>query len=89
MVLGEYPAQGTNQLISREWISQARTRWDIYVAENGEKSPIGTRAIQGVDVAEFGSDANVLCSRFGGFVEMPVVWSGIDTVSTGDRTSDE
>lgn len=31
MVLGEYPAQGTNQLISKEWIDAARSRWDEYV----------------------------------------------------------
>ncbi len=43
----------------------------------------------GLDVAEFGSDANVLCVRYGGYVEKPVVWSGIDTVSSGDRAVDE
>lgn len=89
MVLGEYPAQGANQLFSREWIARARSRWDLYVAKNGEKPPSGTKATQGLDVAEFGSDANVLCSRYGGYVEMPLIWSGIDTVSTGDRAVDE
>jgi hypothetical protein len=29
MVLGQYPAQGTNQLISSEWISRARSRYDV------------------------------------------------------------
>lgn len=28
MVLGQYPAQAVNQLISREWISAARARYD-------------------------------------------------------------
>lgn len=89
MVLGEYPAQGANQLISREWIARARSRWDAYVAENGEKPPSGTMAIQGLDVAEFGPDANVLISRYGGYVERPVSWSGIDPVLTADRAIDE
>ena len=89
MVLGEYPSQGSNQLISREWIARARSRWDVYVAENGETPPEGVYGTQGLDVAEFGSDANVLCSRYGGYVERPFVWSGIDTVSTGDRAVDE
>jgi hypothetical protein len=85
MVIGEYPAQGTNALISREWIARARSRWDVYVAENGEQPPRGTQAIMGQDVAEFGSDLNVACFRYGGFVERLVFWSGIDTVATSDR----
>jgi hypothetical protein len=89
MVLGQYPAQGANQLVSREWVAKARSRWDLYVAENGENPPTGTRAIQGLDVAEFGPDANVLCSRYGGYVEVPVTWSGIDPVMTGDRAVNE
>ena len=39
MVLGQYPSQSTKQLISKEWIARARTRWDVYVAEHGETSP--------------------------------------------------
>ena len=85
MVLGEYPAHGSNQLISKEWVAKARSRWDVYVAENGEIPPIGTSAIMGQDVGEFGSDSNVSCFRYGGFVEQMVAWSGVDTISTGDR----
>ncbi|MBC2710701.1 MAG: hypothetical protein HGJ94_06785 [Desulfosarcina sp.] len=85
MVLGEYPAQGTNALISREWIARARSRWDVYVAENGEQPPRGTMAVMGQDVAEFGSDINVSCFRYGGYVERLVFWSGIDTMATSDR----
>ncbi len=89
MVLGRYPAQGANQLISREWISKARSRWDAYVAENGEKPPEVTKAIQGLDVAEFGPDANALCARYGGYVEPLVTWSGVDLMSNADRGVDE
>jgi hypothetical protein len=39
----------------------------------------------GQDVGEFGSDSNVACFRYGGFVEKLVVWSGLDTIATGDR----
>jgi hypothetical protein len=85
MVLGEYPAQGSTQLISREWVSRARSRWDIYVAENGEKPPAGSVAVMGIDVGEFGSDSNVACFRSGGFVERLVAWGGVDVVTTGDR----
>ncbi len=89
MVLGQYPAQGSNQLISREWISKARARWDAYVSIHGESHPVGTSAVMGLDVGEFGTDANVSCFRYGGFVERPLVWNGVDTVATGDRAISE
>jgi hypothetical protein len=85
MVLGRYPAQASTQLISREWIGKARSRWDVYVAENGERPPKGTSAVMGQDVGEFGTDSNVACFRYGGFVERLIIWNGLDTVSTGDR----
>ncbi|MBE0557359.1 MAG: hypothetical protein IH628_09020, partial [Proteobacteria bacterium] len=89
MVLGEYPAQGNQQLISREWIAQARARWDIYVAQHGEVPPAGAFASLGLDVGEYGGDVNVFCARYGGFVEKPVVWSGMDILQTADRAVQE
>lgn len=89
MVLGEYPAQAANQLISREWINNARSRWDVYVSTHGEVPPAGTRPILGLDVGEYGPDVNCLVARYGGYVERPVIWSGIDPVLTGDRAADE
>jgi hypothetical protein len=85
MVLGQYPAQGSTKLISREWVAKARSRWDAYVSEHGEIPPRGTSAIMGLDVAEFGADVNAACFRYGGFVERLIVWGGVDTVATGDR----
>ena len=85
MVLGQYPAQGSTQLISREWIAKARSRWDAYILEHGERPPEHASAIMGLDVGEFGSDANVACFRYGGFVESLVAWGGVDTIITGDR----
>jgi len=89
MVLGEYPAQGSQQLISREWIAAARSRWDIYVTRYGEIPPVGAYATSGLDVGEFGADSNVLCFRYGGFVERMVPWSGLDTMETADRAAAE
>ena len=85
MVLGEYPAQGANQLISKEWIARARSRWDAYVAEHGEIPPKGTSAVMGQDVGEFGSDSSAACFRYGGFVEKLVIWSGVDVIASGER----
>jgi hypothetical protein len=89
MVLGEYPAQAATQLISREWIARARSRWDAYVLEHGERPPQGTSGVMGLDVGEFGTDANVACFRYGGFVERLTAWSGVDTIATGDRAVEE
>jgi hypothetical protein len=89
MVLGQYPAQGSTQLISTAWIAEARSRWDAYVAQNGEVPPIGAYGIMGVDVAEFGADANATCIRYGGFIEQITTWGGMDILSTADRVADE
>lgn len=89
MVLGEYPAQSTTALISKEWINRARARWDANVLENGEVPPAYTQAVMGQDVSEFGSDENVSCFRYGGFVERFVAWNGIDIMATGDRAINE
>jgi hypothetical protein len=61
MVLGQYPSQGSTQLISKEWIARARSRWDTYVLEHGEKSPAGTSGAMGLGVAEYGTDVNATC----------------------------
>ena len=91
MVLGQYPAQGTNQLISREWIDAARRRWDDHVKKFGEKPPRMSSCIMGQDVAEEGGDYNVSCFRHGGYVERFIVggnmWNGVDLVETGDRAT--
>lgn len=89
MVLGEYPAQGSQQLISRDWIALARSRWDAYVSQHGEIPPVGAYATAGLDVGEFGTDSNVLCFRYGGFVERLVPWGGLDTMQTSDRAVNE
>lgn len=89
MVLGEYPAQGNQQLISREWIAQARSRWDVYVAQHGEIPPVGVYASLGLDVGEYGTDSNVFCSRYGGYVERLIAWTGLDILQTADRAVQE
>jgi hypothetical protein len=83
MVLGEYPAQSETQLISKSWIDAAISRWEVYVAKNGERPPVGIRPILGLDVAEMGNDSNVVCLRYGGFVpRFNHLWNGLDTDMT-------
>lgn len=88
MVLGQYPTQATNQLISKAWIAAARSRWDAYVAQHGELPPAGTRPIMGQDVAEMGPDSNCACFRWGGFVGRLETWRGVDTGVTGARAAE-
>jgi hypothetical protein len=78
MVLGRYPAQAEQQLISYDDINRARLRWDAYVATYGETAPRNVEAIAGLDVAEYGADYTVLIKRYGGFVMTPEMWGGVD-----------
>jgi hypothetical protein len=85
MVLGRYPAQADNQLISSAWIQAARMRWDMWVNRYGEVPSPLVDGIAGLDVGEFGNDPSAWCVRFGGFLSRFKSWSGVDTVFTGDR----
>jgi hypothetical protein len=89
MVLGRYPAQSSRQLISREWVMNARSRWDSYVSLHGEMPPAGTRPKMGLDVAEFGDDSSVAIFRYGGWIDRPIAWSGVDRVKTSERATVE
>lgn len=84
MVLGEYPSQNINQLISKAWVDKARERWDIYVRHYGELVP-NLSGVMGLDPAEYGQDANASLVRYGGFVTRPKVWGGVDILSSADK----
>ncbi len=89
MVLGKYPAQGVDQLISREWTAAARARWDLYVSKFGQVPPRDVSGIMGFDVAEFGNDLTKACFRYGGYVDIFTGWGGVDMMETGDKGSIE
>lgn len=88
MVLGQYPEQGENQLISAESCKKARDRWDAYVAEYGERPPAGKPRL-GLDVAEFGQDFNAPILRYGDFVpRIDRIWQGVDPTVTGEKAAE-
>lgn len=89
MVLGQYSPQPEQQLISREWVGNARARWDLYVSQNGEVPPNGVAPIIGADIAEFGRDYNTMAARYGCFVARIEKWNGMDPDATADRLADE
>jgi hypothetical protein len=78
MVLGQYPAQASQQLISRAWLDAARARYDSYAARYGDSPPHAVQPIMGVDVAEMGVDGNTACFRYGGYVAPLLSWKGVD-----------
>ncbi len=87
MVLGEYPLQSSHQLISVEWIDNARSRWDLYVAEFGRKPPKGVKPSMGMDAADLGEDYNTLCVKYGGWVDDIKRWHGMDIPASSKKAS--
>lgn len=79
MTLCQYPAQSSQQLISREWVVAAQMRWERHVLEHGERPLLGEHGVAGNDLAEFGGDKSVILARYpSGFVTRPKKWSGMD-----------
>lgn len=87
MVLARFPGQAINQLINRAWIEAAQQRWQVWRAEHGDDAPAGD-VVLGLDVAEFGADANVACLRCGGYVAPLRSWNGVDVLATADRAAE-
>lgn len=87
MVLGEYPLLSMYQLINIEWINNARTRWDAFVAVNGRVPPIGVKPVMGLDAADLGEDFNTMCIRYGGWVDVIKRWHGMDIGQTATKAS--
>ncbi len=85
MVLGRYPVQSSWRLISDDWIERAVKRWEAYTQIYGEAPPAGVAPIMGCDLAEYGSDYNVACFRYGNYVERLTLWMGVDTDLSADK----
>jgi hypothetical protein len=86
MVLGRYPAQGANQLISSEWVYRARARWDAYVEMFGEvhsrkarsRPWASTSPRKGYRLQCRLSSLRRLCRR-------AEKWGGVDVLVSGDK----
>lgn len=77
-VLGEFPPQGDDGLLSLKWVEEAQNREIVTDAETDAPCEIG------VDVARFGGDESVAYVRRGAVVVGMDAWRGLDTVvSTG------
>lgn len=79
-VLGIYPPQSEDQLISRESVDAAISRGRTYVAMYGEVPPMPDMLpVCGMDVADLGTDFNVLAYKYGNYIPPLKVWEGVDT----------
>jgi hypothetical protein len=85
MVLGEYPAEGERQLISRTSTAAAVSRWHAYVARFGEVPPEAVAPVMGLDVADEGKDLSVAAYRYGGWVpRLTDLRAGVDADAVAD-----
>jgi hypothetical protein len=83
-ILGRYPAQSRQRLFQDAHIDAARLRYDLYVAEHGERRPVGVAPVLGVDPSEGGEgDRNALVVRYGDFVLPPMTRPGADVNQLG------
>ncbi len=76
-VLGEFPKQGIDTLIPLQFIEDAMQRW--------HEMPDGVPVEIGVDVARYGQDETVLCTRQGGKVLPLQCFHSQDTMVTTGR----
>lgn len=74
-VLGVYPPQAEDQLISRVDVDKAVSRGKAYIAQFGKVPPMaGMLPICAIDVADEGVDSNVLVYKYGTWIPELKVW---------------
>lgn len=85
MVLGRFNYGGTDQLIEKQWVDNARFRYDKYIEAMGDNVPFIKPSV-GVDVGEYGADESCVCVRYGSLVRPFYSWNGVDVIETARRT---
>jgi len=80
-VLGEFPTQGDDSLLSLTWIEAAIERGRV----DGFVIPIEGEIVAGQDVARYGSDDSANITRRGSVVTAMQTWHGNDTMETTGR----
>jgi phage terminase large subunit len=79
-VLGNFPPQGENSLISLRWVEEAQQRW-----QDEDEALTGHDIEIGVDIARYGSDESVAYVRRGPWVIKAGYWRGSDTMESSGR----
>jgi len=85
-VLGTFPLEVADALVSMLAYQKARQNYDVLMertmAAGFQIPPDLPRPVCGLDVAEFGTDANCFCARFDHFVAPLVRWTGMELTDT-------
>lgn len=77
-ILGLVPTSTENQVFSYELVSRAMARRE-------DAKPRYDGLVQvGIDIAYTGSDESVMVVNYGGYVDAPIVWKGMDTISSAN-----
>lgn len=82
-VLGEFPPQGEDSLISLKWAEEAQARDGEYRA--GDTAELPHPVCIGADIARYGSDESVAYARCGHMVVGVDYWRGSDLMASAGR----
>lgn len=80
-VLGEFPSQSSNQFINGNDVDECIK----YVATGFEVMP----KILAADIARFGDDQSVICTRQGRKVNPLISWRGMDLMKSADKIAEQ
>jgi len=91
-VLGEFPAQARGALIPMIWYERARRNYDVLIdqarMDGLDYIPDLSPPVAGLDVAEFGIDANVFLGRSDHVLLEPIVrWYGMEIPESAMRAA--
>lgn len=85
-VLGEFPEEGSHQLISIAAVEKAMGE-DAYETQLEEGRMFRHPVVWGLDVARFGENKTVLARRRGDCIESMESWGGMSTMHTANRVA--
>jgi hypothetical protein len=87
-IIGEYPSDGSNQLIPQQYVDEAISRWisrfgNTQDFDHLEMQHIG--GVAGLDVADEGADTSCLVRRYGVIFPKPIVYHAENAGEAGQR----
>lgn len=84
-VLGEFPEQGDDSLISLKWVNDAQERDLTRTTDGAPTGPDGGNVVIGVDIGRYGGDESVAYVRSGSAVLDALYWRKNDTMESAGR----
>lgn len=84
-VLGNFPLQGDDVVITLALVDAARESWDAIMRDGGRTFQTLGALECGVDVARFGDDESVIVCRRGNVALPPITMRGADVMAVAQR----